>query len=498
MEYKIDTLNYLKISPDFSYAASDNQNNNNFLNTITSTDTVTHTTRTDIINGSQANNSHSASPSGGINVLYNHKFHKKNRNFSLNTGFSFNRNENELNSDYKTFNNAAVDSILLQQITSTTAAQRSYANFSYTEPLGKTTYLEAQYNFNYNNNESERLNYRIDTATSQANYMDSLSSTYNFQFVTHRVGLNFRGITTKYNYTLGLAVQPSTLSGEFRGNRLTTHTLNWIPTARFVYNFERSRSFSMNYNGTNNQPSFVQLQPQPDLSNPQNIVYGNPNLKPEFTNNLSFNYNQFDMQSGNSLFANVSFSQTSDRIVSNTKTTTLRDSSGAAKGRLRETRYLNTDGAYAANANYTFSKPFSKRKYTVSLNGNVSYSNNLSFIEDQRNVSQNWVIMQGAKLRVDLDSIMDTELTTNYTINSTNFSAPGFISSDAQTWVIGLDGRSYFFKRWTLGYSFSQTINQGFSRTVKANPTILTSYIECQFLKKNIASLRLQAFDILD
>jgi len=49
-----------------------------------------------------------------------------------------------------------------------------------------------------------------------------------------------------------------------------------------------------------------------------------------------------------------------------------------------------------------------------------------------------------------------------------------------------------------MGYNLVQTINQGFSSTVKANPTLLSSYIECQFLKKNIASLRFQAFDLLN
>ncbi|MEO6149305.1 MAG: outer membrane beta-barrel protein [Mucilaginibacter sp.] len=498
MEYNIDTLNYIKISPDFSYSGSNSLNSTDFVNTITNIDTLTKNILSiDTLAGRQITRNKPASPSGGINVLYNHKFHKRGRNFSVNTGYSFNRNENLLDDQYSTVRNNT-DSLLFQQINSNTAVQRTYANFSYIEPLGKTTYLEAGYNFNYNNNESERLNYLVDPETDAKNYVDSLSTNYNYQFITHRAGLNFRSVQTKFNYTIGLAAQPTLLRGQFRSNYLSTTTFNWIPTARFVYTFERNRSFSFNYNGANNQPSFAQLQPQPDLSNPQNKIYGNPNLNPEFTNNVSFNYNQFDMKSGNSLFANLAVSQTSDKIVSNTTNNNLLDSAGKLVRIVRETRYVNTDGFYTVNGNYTFSKPFANRKYTVSLNGNVNYNNNISFIQNERNIAQNWVLTQGVKFQVDLDSIMDSDISANYTINSTNYSIPSSIDADARTWVLGLNGRNYFFKHWILGYNFSQTINKGFSSTVRANPTLISSYLEFQFLQRNIASLKFQVFDMLN
>ncbi|WP_374950902.1 TonB-dependent receptor domain-containing protein [Mucilaginibacter sp.] len=489
IEYRIDSANYLKINPNFSYNSSNDNNSDIFSNSRNGT----------FITGNELALTNSASPNGGVSFLFNHKFGKKGRNLSINTGFSFSKNTQDLNDQYTTRQDTTTTQ-LFQQVNTNNHGGRANVSVSYTEPIGKSTYLEANYAHNYSNIDNQRDNYRIDPLSGRQSFVDSLSTVYNYQFITDRFGLNLRSIKSKYNYTLGLAVQPTQLDGQSRNNYSTsTHTFNYIPTARFVYNFAKNHSLNVNYTGSNNQPSFTQLQIQPDYSNPQNRVYGNPNLKPEFNNNISLRYNQFDIASGNSLFTNVSFTSTFDKIVTNSKPVT--DNTTTTSGRnntVQETRYLNTDGFYSANGNYAFSKPFANRKYTVTLNGGANFNNNISFIEDERNIGKNWVFNQGAKLRVDIDSLMDTEISGNYSYNTTNYSLPSSINTNAKTWTLGLDGRNYFFKNLILGYTLTQTINKGFSSTVKANPTLLTSYIEYQFLPKNIGSLRFQAFDIFN
>ncbi|MDB5286493.1 MAG: TonB-dependent receptor [Mucilaginibacter sp.] len=489
IEYRIDTANYLKINPNFSYNSSNNNNSDIFSNTRNNT----------FITGNELALTNSSAPSGGISFLYNHKFHKKGRNLSINTSINYSKNTQDLNDQYIT-NQDTTTTKLFQQINTNNNTTRANVSISYIEPIGKGNYVEANYAHSYSNTDNERGNYRIDPVTGIQNFVDSLSTLYNYQFITDRFGLNLRGVKTKYNYTMGFAVQPAQLNGQSRNNFSTsTHTFNYIPTARFVYNFAKNHSLNINYTGTNNQPSFTQLQIQPDYSNPQNRVYGNPDLKPEFNNNISLRYNQFDIASGNSLFTNLSFTSTSNKIVSNSKPVTDNTSSASGSNNtVQETTYLNTDGFYTANGNYSFSKPFVNRKYTVTFNGGATFNNNISFIEDERNIGKNWVVNQGAKLRVDIDSLMDTEISGNYSFNTTKYSLPSSINTDAKTWTLGLDGRNYFFNNLILGYMLTQTINKGFSSTVNANPTLLTSYVEYQFLKKNIASLRFQAFDIFN
>jgi uncharacterized membrane protein YgcG len=487
MEYKMDTLNYFKFNPNFSYGSS-RDNNSDIFNNMRNGTTV---------NGTEYSLTNSTAPSGGATLLFNHKFHKKGRNLSINAGYSYSNHNQDFNDKYTTVQDSIV-SPLYQQINTNSNSNKFNLHFSYLEPLGNTTYLEASYSYSYTNTDNNRYNYRIDPVTGTQTYVDSLSTLYNYQFVTNRFGLNLRGVKTKYNYTVGLSAQPATLTGESHNFHTSTSTFNFVPTARFVYNFEKNHSLTVNYSGNSSQPSFSQLQKQPDYSNPQNVVYGNPNLKPSFSNSINLRYNQFDIASGNSLFTNLSFNTIEDQIVANTAPVVSGTGGTVATSTKQETHYLNTNGYYSMNGNYSFSKPFDNRKFTVTLNGGGSFNNNVSYIEDQRNLGKNWVLNQGAKLRVDIDSVMDTEVSGNYSINTTKYSLPSSINTNAKTWTIGLDGRNYFFYNWILGYNLVQTINQGFSSTVKANPTLLSSYIECQFLKKNIASLRFQAFDLFN
>ncbi|MBD1366461.1 TonB-dependent receptor [Mucilaginibacter sp. ZT4R22] len=488
IEYRIDTLNYLKINPNFSYNSSNDNTTDAFSNTRNQT----------LVNGNELALTNSTAPSGGISILYNHKFRKIGRNFSINTSLNYSKNTQDLNDQYTT-EQAGVVTPLFQQINTNNSSNKYNIALSYTEPLGKGNFLEANYNHSYSNTDNNRANYNIDPLTGTQTYVDSLSTLYNYQFITDKFGLNLRGVKTKYNYTLGLAVQPASLNGESHNFSTSTHTFNYIPTARFIYNFQRNHSLAINYTGSNNQPSFTQLQLQPDFSNPQNRIYGNPDLKPEFSNNISLRYNQFDIASGNSLFTNLSFNSTQDKIVTNSKPITVSTTTTTGRNNtVQETRYLNTDGFYSASGNYAYSKPFANRKFTVTLNGGASFNNNISFIEDERNIGKNWVFNQGAKVRIDIDSLMDTQVSGNYSINTTNYSLPSSISTDAKTWTLGLDGRNYFFKNWILGYNLTQTFNHGFSSTVKANPTLLSTYVEYQFLKGNIGALRFQAFDLFN
>ncbi|MEN0054338.1 MAG: TonB-dependent receptor [Mucilaginibacter sp.] len=487
MEYKIDTSNYLKINPSFSYGISND----------VSTDIFSNSRKGTVVTGNELALTDATSQSGNLNVLYNHKFHKKGRNFSASAVFGLSKSDQGLNDQYTTQKDT-ITTQLFQQINSNNNSQKVSVHLSYMEPIGKSTYLEGNYNYSYTNTDNNRNNYRVDPATDKQTYVDSLSTIYKSQFITNRFGLNLRGIGAKYNYTIGMAVQPSTLNGEAHAQRFNTNTFNYIPTARFIYNFSRNHSFTINYSGSNSQPSFTQLQLQPDYSNPQNIVYGNPDLKPSFTNNINLRYNQFDIATGNSLFTNLSFSETQNAIVANVSPINMPGLPADSASTNQQTHYLNTNGLYSVSGNYAFSKPFANRKFTVTASGSAGYSNNVSYIEDQRNTGKNWVLSQGLKLRTDIDSIMDTEISGNYSINSTRYSLKSSPNTDASTWTLGLDGRNYFFYSWVLGYNLTQTINHGFSSTVKANPTLLSTYLEYQFLAKHIASLRFQAFDLFD
>jgi len=87
-------------------------------------------------------------------------------------------------------------------------------NLSYLEPLGSRSYLELNYAFNRSITTNDKQTDTLYDPISFSFRSDSaLSNKYNYTFTTNKVGLNYRFIEKKYNYTLGIGVQPSVLDG---------------------------------------------------------------------------------------------------------------------------------------------------------------------------------------------------------------------------------------------------------------------------------------------
>jgi hypothetical protein len=503
MEYKPDTVNYLKVVPSFSYGSTNTNESDSVNLTRRGTLASAYTSTT---------NGDSQSPNYGITALYNHRFPHR-RNLSIFVSASSAPTTSYQNPIYN-FVPGTQQTAPENQIINTYSRTNSVGvNLSYLEPLGTRSYLELNYALNHsatvNNKETDTL-----SNAHTWNVYDLLTNKFNYTFTTNKIGLNYRFIEKKYNYTLGLAVQPSTLDGHpvSNDNIPDTHknTFNIIPTARFIYNYSRSKAFSVNYNGSNAAPSFTQLQPVIDFSNALYPVQGNPNLKPAFTNNISIRYNNFSFTTGNVFFANFTYQNISNQIVTNAI-------SSSTSSRIF-TQYLNADGFYNFTGRVTYSKPWAERKYSLTLNGTAQYNNNVGYLTtvtgdplaatpeeiaaaQQKNIAKNLVFTPEIRFRVDLPNIIDAQILTNYAINRTNNSVKNPVNdglTNIRTWNIGINGKNYFGD-WVFSYDYTKATNYGYTSNIQiTNPNILNVYVERRFLKNKVATLRLSGFDLFN
>lgn len=509
MEYKPDTINYLKVTPTFSYAGT-NTNESESSN-ITRNNAVS-SAYTSVTNGD------SQAPNYGITALFNHKF-KHRRNLSINVTASAAPSWAYQNPiyDYTTGSPTAP----ANQVINTYSRTNSYGiNFSYLEPIGKLSYLELNYAYNRaattNNKQTDVL---YDPVAYSFIPDSALSNLYNYTFTTHKIGLNYRFIQKKYNYTLGLAVQPSVLDGNSPATSVDTHvsTFNYIPTARFIYNFSRSRNFSVNYNGSSSTPSFSQLQPVEDFSNALYPVEGNPRLKPQFTNNFSIRYNNFSFATGDIFFASFQYQAISNYVATNTTTFPRFYTPDARFQNTILTQYVNASGYNNTSGQLTYAKPWDNRKYTLSFRGTVTYTNNVGYVSSvdyltptdsthyksttAENIAKNLQFTPQVQFRVDINNVIDAQFLTNYAINRTSNSVQNSFtngSTNVRTWNLGLNGKNYFGD-WTFSYDYSKATNYGYASDIKVtNPNILNVYLERRFLKDHRATFRLSAFDLFN
>ncbi len=175
------------------------------------------------------------------------------------------------------------------------------------------------------------------------------------------------------------------------------------------------------------------------------------------------------------------------------------------------TQYQNADGYYTTSGRLTYSKPWDNRKFSVTLNGTVTYTNNVGYISNidsaslaestQKNIAKNLIMTPEVRFRVDITNVIDAQLLTNYSVNKTDNSVQNPLlsgSSDVRTWNVGLNGKNYFGD-WTFSYDYTKATNYGYAANIKVtNPNILNLYVERRFMKDHRGTIRVSAFDLFN
>jgi hypothetical protein len=492
IEWKIDSFNYLKINP----SARINDTRTDYFSSFSNFSGLDLRS-----NGNQIQLTNSNTIDWNTSLIFNRKFKKRGRTLSLqmSTGTAISDNQDSvLNLNYLSIPNTGI--ILLNQSQKIAQDNENINNtirVSYSEPIDKKRNLELNYNLSNQKQGNDREVGLLDTIAGNFKTSDSLSNLYQNDYWGHRIGLNFRTTEKKYNYTIGLGIQPARM--ETRSEApvkaiFVNHLVNFFPVIRFAYNFSKSKSLNLNYNGNTNQPSNTQLQPVADRSNFQFITIGNPALKPEFTHTFSMRYNRFDMISGNVFFGNISASFTQDKIVNSTR---------LLRGGAQEISYLNTNGFYTVTGFYNISKPIMNRKFVFNLGGNVLYNNQIGYLVDSanksiRNIGRNWVLGQRFSTDIKIKKWLEMTWSVNWSMNNQTNSYQKSLDATVVGWTFSHYARVFLPKDFILNYEIDRSLNIGYSANTLSNPIIIQASLEKQVLKSRNLSLKLQCFDLLN
>ena len=488
LDYQIDSANYLQITPTINFTSSDNTNTSSRFETG-----LRHQDRLG------ANNSYNKTPNWGGLILYQHIFKKPRRNLSFQFNYTNSNQEvdNEQNNTIRYYlPTGNVDSLVHRYIERDNLTKNIRTSFTYVEPLSLSSQLELNAQVNYRGYDNTAYTSNI-SATGQRLIIDSLSNVYDYSFTETRIALNYRLTKTKYNFSLGVTAVPTNLRGTrvSQGNIMTDQNyFNLIPIARFQYAWSRQQRFTISYQGNPSEPSFNQIQPVRDVSNPQNPVVGNPDLKPAFRHAINTQYNNYISNSRLNLSANVVAALVNNQIVTNN--VRIPDAYGAFKN---ETRYVNLNGSYNVNGNYNISKQLADRKYNLSLIGSVGYNRTVSMLNNVQNFRNTWRLNERFGPRINPNESIEVNPYVAYDVTRNFFEANPASNTDIRTTALAIDGRFFFMKNRTLqvGYSASKNFITGISNNISRNPFVVNAYIENEFFSKRNLIVRLQVFDVL-
>src|SRR5690606_26573385 len=198
-------------------------------------------------------------------------------------------------------------------------------------------------------------------------------------------------------------------------------------SSRFRYRFSSQTSLTVGYDLNNNVPQLSQLQPFVNVSNPLNTIVGNPELEPENSHRLYFNYNSFNFQKGTGLNAFFNTSFQNNQVVS--KTT-------IDENLQRETTYANVNGAYNIAGSVSVNKRIavdSLRTLQLGVGINPNVRRSINFNNGVQYSSLNTTLSPSLDLRLTWPSVL--EIAPSYSLSFTrntfdidNFNTQEFIS----------------------------------------------------------------------
>ncbi|MDB5142868.1 MAG: TonB-dependent receptor, partial [Mucilaginibacter sp.] len=234
------------------------------------------------------------------------------------------------------------------------------------------------------------------------------------------------------------------------------------------------------------QPTLDQIQPLRVNTDPLNIVLGNPDLKPSFTNSFNINYNSFKIVSSQYVYLYGNYSFTSNPIVSDVVTDPISGKSTS--------QYLNLPGKQTSSFYFgaNFDKKIEKLDFNagfgINANGNTYYN----LVNDELNMTKSYTFNPRINLQKYKEKKIELYLSggPTYTISQSslqpniNNNGAGFKASGGLT--IYLPGKFQIGSNDDYDYTAkTQSFNTDFSK-VLVNAFIIKTFLKNDNLKFTI------------
>jgi outer membrane receptor protein involved in Fe transport len=281
IDYHMDNNNTIGIS-GFGLAGSGNSSNDiNYLLTDQSTGIV-------LRDYSQNNTGTSTHPSLNLNLDYEHDFNKES---NLLANLSYSDHNRGSNNSYVEMN--AGSDIPQSEIAQNSTNNNKTGEFKldYTGKIDENTKIEAGWQSDVSNMTTSSSGYDNLHSVDIPTYLDNFD--YNEQI--HAAYMTYG---TKFGM---LSVQGG-LRAEYMWKQSTNTTSTGVetipaktyfelyPSVYLTYSLPNDNELQLNYSRRVNRPRGQQINPFRNYSDSTRITYGNPDLDPEFTSSVEFNY----------------------------------------------------------------------------------------------------------------------------------------------------------------------------------------------------------------
>lgn len=291
---------------------------------------------------------------------------------------------------------------------------------SYRLPLvSKKLFLDTKYSFRRNERENKEDTYDLNNTSLQYtdfNIAQSSDFTYNDITKTPALELIYKTKKWRFNFETGFVNRTLENNDKLRPNLSLSKKFNNLDLdAGFRYRFNSKASVYFSYRLNNNAPQLRQIQPFEDVTNPSNIIKGNPNLKPSQNHRMYVNFNKYNWQARTGMFFYVSGTLYNNQIISNTS---------ISDKFIRNSTYENNNGGYDLWGGGSYSKKVKLDSITslrLKLGGNISAYKNFNINNGVKEGARTLGLRPNIGLTLDWNKIISIETRYDMSFSKTKY-----------------------------------------------------------------------------
>jgi hypothetical protein len=287
------------------------------------------------------------------------------------------------------YNNGKVSDSVNQYIVNNQNDNHYLGRLTYLQPVSRSIKLNIEFDFEWQNNLTDKRTYDLDGSTGKYTIRDTAYSN------------KFRSNIIRQTPRLGLIIQLDSdkwaIQADAKFNFIGLHHFSFNHDIAFDQNQffisprisirrkTRSGIVELKYYSNLTQPGIFQLLPIADNTNPLYIIIGNPDLRSSIFSQISLSYSGFNLNSGSYFDADLEYNFTKNNITSVTSYDSL----------LRQlATYTNVKGDNGGSIKFGFGKIEKKKdnRWDIRLNTRVDYHNDHAFVNDVLYSSKSYAV----------------------------------------------------------------------------------------------------------
>lgn len=370
------------------------------------------------------------------------------------------------------------------------------ASATYRLPILKEKlFLDFRYSYDYKQNLNNKSVFDYDEASQTfSNFNTVLSTDYTFNNTRSipYASVVFKTEKTSLDAGVGYVFQnlegKDALRPDLRvDNRFEAFQMH----ARGNTKLTATAQLYLGYSLRNEAPQIEQLLPNTDVSDPLNIITGNPDLKPINRHYLYLNYNNYDFQKGGGFYAYLNSDIAEDAVVPKTV---------VDENDIRQTTYTNVNGKYYVSGGMSYSRKF-KVDSLISISPRLGLWNNfyqdVNFNNEVEYKSRNFSLSPNLNFTLSWQKVFDVRAGYTLNISKNSFEDNIFEDQNYLRHSVRIGTSLYVPKNFEwrndIQFDYNPDIGEGFQKSAWFwNTTLAYS------MMKNKGTLTLKVYDLLN